>query len=217
MLYFANPSSANIRGAMRQRTIGCIATPKSGRDRVRPGVIWCADNGCFASGYPGDDAWWQWLVQHRFRRNCAFAVAPDIVGDAEATFARSSPWLPRIRRLDIPAAFVIQDGQEDVPVVWGRFDVMFIGGSTEFKLGEVARELTAEAVARRKKVHMGRVNSRKRLRYARDIGCSTADGTYMAFGPDKNLVRMLRWIDEVNSEPSNIGQFSPLNGRSTSH
>jgi hypothetical protein len=45
-----------------------------------------------------------------------------------------------------------------------------------------------------KGTHMGRVNSNRRLQYAATIGCDSADGTYLAFGPDQNLPRLLWWL-----------------------
>ena len=48
---------------------------------------------------------------------------------------------------------------------------------------------------------MGRVNSERRYRYAADIGCDSADGTYLTFGPDQNLPRLMAWIrseDQMN-------------------
>ncbi len=70
----------------------------------------------------------------------------------------------------------------------------------EWKTGEVARAITDEARRRGVWVHMGRVNSWARLRYARQTGCDSADGTYLAFGPSKNLPKLLRWLDEVNDQ-----------------
>jgi hypothetical protein len=78
--------------------------------------------------------------------------------------------------------------------------VLFLGGDTVWKLGEHARALTTEARQRGKWVHMGRVNSYKRLKYAHDIGCQSADGTYVAFGPDINLPKCLEWVRRVNTE-----------------
>ena len=152
--------------------IDCIVTPKQG-NKI-PADAWiCADNGVFGKGYPGDDAWWAWLQ-----------TIP-----AE---------LPKIRGLGIPAAYVAQDGQESLPVPWDEFDVLFVGGSTDWKLGKHARRLVADAKARGKWVHMGRVNSEKRLRYAKFIGCDSADGTYIAFGPDVNLPDVLAWVRAVD-------------------
>ena len=200
MQYFANPSTASVRDAMRRGELGMIATPKQG-NRLPAGVEWCADNGCFGKGYPGDDAWLAWLETYSAeeRSRCRFAVAPDVVGDAAATLERSTPWLDRIRALGYPPAFVAQNGAEHVGVPWDAFDVLFIGGDTEWKLGGHARELVAEARARGKGVHMGRVNSRNRLRYADAIGCDSSDGTFIAFGPDINLPYITAWLRDLNA------------------
>lgn len=148
---------------------------------------------------PGDEAWFAWLKSLPADR-CAFAVAPDVVGDASATLERSAPWLPKIRALGIPAAFVAQDGLEHLTAPWDAFDVLFVGGSTEWKLGAAASALVAEAKRRGKSIHLGRVNSLRRLQYAKAIGCDSADGTYITFGPDKNLPRVLQWVRVVNDQ-----------------
>lgn len=194
----ANPCGPETIAAMKSRELGFIDTPAQGNKRPA-GVIWCADNGCFGKGYPGDAAWLAWLTRNAADTGtCLFATAPDVVGDAIGTLRRSLPWLPSIRSLGYLAAFVAQDGLENLPapwaIPWGEFDVLFIGGSTEWKLGPAARELTREAKARGKKVHMGRVNSLRRFRYAEAIGCDSVDGTYLVFGPRTNLPKLLGWM-----------------------
>lgn len=121
------------------------------------------------------------------------------MGDAAATIELSRPWLPKIRALGYPAAFVAQDGQEGLPVPWDEFDVLFVGGSTDWKLGPHARDLAREAKARAKRVHVGRVNSERRWRYCEasypfGLGADSVDGTFLTFGPDTNLPRLLAWI-----------------------
>lgn len=193
MIYFANPSTERVRAAMRAGLLGCITTPAQG-NLVPEGSAWCADNGVFGSGYPGDDAWLSWLASRPWPKNrCMFVTAPDVVGDAWRTLSRSVPFLPRIRQLGYPAAFVSQDGIEDTEIPWDAFDALFIGGSDDHKLGPVAVELVNVARSHGKWVHMGRVNSRKRFEYARDLGCDSVDGTFLAFGPDVNLDELLSW------------------------
>jgi hypothetical protein len=200
VLYLANPSTPEVRAAMDTSTIGCIITPKQGNRRPA-GVVWCADNGCFGKGYPGDDEWFGWLQRNADHAStCLFAVAPDVVGDAAATYARSLPWLPQIRELGYPAAYVAQDGQETFTPPWDEFDVLLIGGTTDWKLGRHARHLATEAKARGKWVHMGRVNSERRYRYAHAIGCDSADGTYITFGPDTNLPKVQTWIRGLDQQ-----------------
>lgn len=199
VLYFANPcGSQRVSDAMTSGMLGFIDTPAQGNKRPH-GVVWVADNGCFGKGYPGDEAWLSWLAAMN-PEGCMFATAPDVVGDAAATLERSVPFLPKIRALGYPAALVAQDGLEDLDVPWDAFDVLFIGGSTEWKLGAAARRLTAEAKHREKWVHMGRVNSLKRYRYAQAIGCDSVDGTYLTFGPDENLPKLLWWARSVRMQ-----------------
>lgn len=180
--------------------LGLLNTPANSYVRD-PEWAWAADNGCFnARTYAGDDRWWAWL-EAQVDDRCLFATAPDVVGDATATLDRSAPWLPRIRALGVPAAFVAQDGLEHQPVPWDMFDVLFIGGSTEWKLGPRAADLAYRARDLGKRVHLGRVNSYRRLRHASAIGAHTADGTYLAFGPTTNLPKLTRWLDQLATTP----------------
>lgn len=201
MLYLANPSTQRVRDAMTAGLVGCIDSPPQG-NRPVPGAWWAGDNAVYGKGWPGEQAWWAW-VRQRVQvepERCLFVVAPDVVADAAATLARSRPWLHRVRALGVPVAFVIQDGAEAPGMVpWGEFDVLFIGGSTDWKLGPEAAALVREALARGLRVHMGRVNSARRYAYAQLLGCHTCDGTYVAFGPDENLPKVIRWGDDLLS------------------
>lgn len=206
MRYFVNPSNPEIRAAMAAHPdkFGAIVTPRQG-NRVPPGVAWCADNGCFGDGYPGEDAWWAWLQAKlgdaEQTERCAFAVAPDVVADHAATLERSLPWLPRIRELGVPAAWVLQDGATLETVPWDLFDVLFVGGSTAFKLGDVAAGIVWEAAALGYPVHMGRVNSEVRIRYAQLIGCTSVDGTYLTFRPSRGLRDVLdAWMPALERD-----------------
>lgn len=196
MIYLANPCGPAVIDAMRAGTLGYIDTPAQGNKRPE-GVTWCADNGAFSNRF-NEARWWAFLEKNAHDAGtCLFAVAPDVVGDAKATLARSLPWLPKIRELGYPAAFVAQDGIGDTEIPWDEFDALFIGGSTDFKMGPEVPPLIAEAKQRGKHVHAGRVNSGKRYRYFRDLGCDTADGTYLTFGPTVNLPRLLGWLAEM--------------------
>jgi hypothetical protein len=185
---------------MRAGLLGTIATPAQG-NRIDTTTAWCADNGCFGNGYPGDTGYLGWLASMKpIAHRCAFAVAPDIPFDMTASLQRSWPMLHRIREAGYPVALAAQNGAESICLPWNSFDVLFLGGDTAWKLGLAAQVLTRHARAHGKQVHMGRVNSLKRLRYAHHIGCTSADGTYLTFGPDQNLPRLLGWLREVNDQ-----------------
>jgi hypothetical protein len=194
--YFANPTRV-ARPAMPAGRLGAIVTPKQG-NRLPDVQFWIADNGCFGQGYPGDTRWMSWLRELPYdRASCEFATAPDVVGDAAATLTRSVPWLEPIRAAGYPAAFVAQDGLTIAATPWDEFDVLFLGGSTSWKLGPDARALAEHARELSKRVHCGRVNSWKRLAYVESIGCTSADGTYLTYGPDMNLPKLLAWLDRL--------------------
>jgi hypothetical protein len=201
-MYLANPcSDDSVAAAMGRGDLGFIDTPAQGNKRPE-GVQWIADNGCFSDRWD-ETKWWRFLVANAHAADtCLFAVAPDVVGDAWRTHIKSLPWLPKIRKLGYKAAYVAQDGIERWPMMpWDDFDVLFIGGTTEFKLGPVARDLVAEAKRRGKWVHMGRVNSERRWLYAQAIGCDSVDGTYLTFGPKTNLPALLAWGRNVHQLP----------------
>jgi len=207
MLYLATPSSPLVRQVMNDGWLGCMTTPAQGQT-VPDGAMWAADNGRFGKGWPGLDLWFAWLsvmVKRHGTARCLFALAPDVPFDAEGTLAESLPWLPRIRQLGVPAAFAAQDGCEELGVPWGQFDVLFLAGTTEWKLGPSAERLARHATDLGKPVHMGRVNSWRRFALAEWFGCSTADGTYLKFGPDVNLPRLLRYCAHVAAQPSLLG------------
>lgn len=220
MIYFGNPSTTAIRDAMATGSLSCIVTPKQG-NKIPAGTLCCIDNGCGpgkdgrpGAGYIGDENYLHMLrvmaddlipeYTDPDQTRALFAVCPDVLGDAEATLRRAetSGMLAWIRELNYPVALVAQNGLEDLVVPWDDFDALFIGGDTAWKLGPAARGLVGEARRRDKWVHMGRVNSLRRLRYAAAIGCDSADGTYLAFGPDTNLPSVQGWLRDVNGQGS---------------
>lgn len=197
MIYLATSNSPAIREAVASGLIGRLCTPQGGS----PPTVgeWGADSGCFTLGdrfsLEKYLAWLRRLAPYASR--CHFAPAPDVVADHAATLARSLPVLPTIRALGYPAALVGQDGATPETMPWGEFDVLFLGGSTEWKLGPEARALCSEARRRGIPIHVGRVNSRKRYLYSRDtLAATSADGTYLSFGPTVNLPQVISWGQE---------------------
>lgn len=171
MEYFATASGPKVHERMDDGTLCQITTPAAG-NAVRKSVRrWCADNAVFANKYPGDAKYLAWLGRRAWAAGrCTFAVAPDVVGDAVATLARSMPMFDRIRAAGFPVALAFQDGLDRRWTPWDCFDVAFIGGSTDWKLGQQAEALAWEARCRGKWVHMGRVNSALRVARAVAMG-----------------------------------------------
>jgi hypothetical protein len=137
-------------------------------------IMWGADNGAF-SGFKEDK--YLRMLERLSNKNCKFVTAPDVVGNAEETLKLFHKWKSVIKKHNLPIALVGQDGLENLEIPWNEFQGFFIGGSTEWKLSEQVRRLINIAKHKNKWVHMGRVNSVRRIRYAMEIGCDSIDGT----------------------------------------
>jgi hypothetical protein len=207
MIYLTGASNGDTMDIAYAANLGLMLNPAS---RYKPAVhlpnypIWAADNGCFSQGDRFEIAsWLRWLdTLLPWRQKCLFVVAPDRFDPsgmwqgqsiARATLDRSLPTIPAIRERGYKVALVAQNGLEDIDIPWDAFDALFIGGDTSWKLSPMALMIAREAKALGKHVHMGRVNSAKRYRAAAQIGCDSADGTYIKYGPDVNLAKMLKW------------------------
>jgi hypothetical protein len=193
VIYYANPSTEPIRDEMARGRLGCIVTPYQGNVTFPDEWDVIADNGCFSGKWTAQ-RWWRWLLEQP--RSIRFAVCPDVFdpsGPCHApTLERWHEWAPKMERHGFTPAFVCQVGAtpDSVPDA----PVLFLGGTTEWKLGPVAEAITRKAKAEGRWVHMGRVNSWRRLDLAAYWGCDSVDGTYLTFGPDVNLPRLLRWM-----------------------
>lgn len=187
---------------MGQAGLGFILTPNMGNRMPEQGP-WAADTGCFTDKVPFDlDRYLWWLWERRAQADrCLFATAPDVVGDMAATLRRGRHILPCLRGLGYPAALVAQNGIDGATLDWDSFDVLFVGGDDAFKLAESTYALVAEAKQRGKRCHMGRCNSAQRFRAARLGQYDSADGTFLAFGPDANWPRLQRWLAEADQQP----------------
>lgn len=203
-------------GAAHLHAIGLLVQPGNTLSaKVGKFPFWAADNGAFTKvstfsptrfmAMLRRDA----LVEHI--STCRFVVAPDvlrvmpsgkILADAKATLQQYPAWAKRIEAAGFPVALVAQDGLENMldVVPWDHIDCLFVGGSTEWKLGRGARRCVEMARARGKTTHMGRVNSYRRLRVASSWGIDTADGTFLSYAPDMNLTRLLGWLRKVNRD-----------------
>lgn len=182
--------------------------------------------------------WLEFMADKTEPHQRLWASAPDVVGDAAGTLKRSTPFLAEIRKRGFPAAFVAQNFAGNLP--WDEFDVLFLGGVIEcpsclyvwplevkrthriqrcplcyhamyeWKLSPAAQDLTLEAKARGKTVHMGRVSSEMRIVYAVHAGVDSADGTYLLKGPDINLSKLLGWLDAIDRIDDKPGLFQVL-------
>jgi len=182
-----------VRDHGHHPNLGVLSSPRRVYvDAPEAGYAWAADNDAYNKAYT-DEKFVTMLDKIHGLDGCLFVVCPDAVGDAEATLELFHWWLPRVEECDQPVAFVVQDGVENHPVPYHLIDAVFIGGTTEFKMGPVAAEIAREARRRGKHLHMGRVNTRRRIRYARSLGCDTIDGTNFSMFRRTHLPWALTW------------------------
>lgn len=192
-MLFVSGATATVERHRAHAHLGRMMRPGNGN---RPDELpWVIDNGAYA-GFDETD-WWKLVTGLAGSSGCLWVVAPDVVADADATRALYDIWEPRIRALGFPVAFVAQDGQTPESVPWDRLECLFIGGTTEFKMGQMARRLAGQAKRRGKLVHMGRVNSITRMRYAYDIGCDSVDGSSFSKYPDRWIPWGLRALERI--------------------
>ena len=155
------------------------------------------DNGAF-SGF--DPVAFERML-HRFRgeTGCVFVTCPDVVGDAVATIELWREWSPVIRRYGYRPAWVAQDGVTNALIP--RCDVVFVGGSTEFKESRQVHNLCAYAKARGVWVHWGRVNSKRRFRLAMEAGADSVDGSGFSMYPDTRIPMLEKWTAQIKQTP----------------
>jgi hypothetical protein len=136
-----------------------------------PNGMPCAfDNGAFLRWVPED--YIQMLIIARDKEiKPLWVVLPDVVGDARRTLRLWYTWEPIVRAFGFPLAFACQDGCEPEDVPRGA-SCCFIGGNTEWKLTNAAR---FKGVC--DWLHVGRVNSAGRLKWAESIGADSIDGS----------------------------------------
>lgn len=152
-------------------------------------VPWAADNDAFNEFHA--ERFEAMLDRLAGVPNCMWVAAPDVVGDADATLAMFDQWQPVIAARGFPVALVLQDGMTVADVSWDQIDAVFVGGSTEWKMSAAAHTIVIEARRRGLRVHMGRVNTRRRIKLAKSWGCDSVDGTASARFTNTHLPWML--------------------------
>ena len=176
MMLLVSGATATIREYADDPNIGHLLTPGNGNNESvwGTGLPVAGDNECFNKlNKPAFVA----MLKMMCGRNVLWVACPDVVANAKASLLRFQMWEPVLEYYDLPIAFVAQDGQEDLPVPWDRIRCLFIGGSTEWKLGYHAARLIREAKNRGKWVHIGRVNTQGRERLFDALGADSTDGS----------------------------------------
>lgn len=162
--------------------LGHLYSP-GGQRGPHPWLPYALDNGRFgawANGTAWRESAWRALLE--WARNSGQAprwvLVPDVVADPAATLAEWRRWAPVAAAYGWPLAFAAQDGHrvEDVP---SDANVVFLGGTTDWK-----RQAIRPWCERFPRIHVGRINTHRWLRYCAAAGAESVDGTgWLRAGP----------------------------------
>jgi hypothetical protein len=134
------------------------------------------------------------LDTHRARAaDVRWVACPDVVGDWRATRARFGGWRAKIERAGYRVAYVIQDGQPPDEVPWDSIAAVFVGGTDRGKHSREAFLACGEAKERGLLVHVGRVNSVRRVRNFFGVMNSFDGLSYSKFARVK-LPPVIQWL-----------------------
>jgi len=129
--------------------------------------------------------------------NADWVVAPDIVEGGAASLELSLSWLRYVQSETTRVLIAVQDGvvHNDIAAYLKQDVGIFIGGSTPWKLatlgywGDLGRRCNCW-------VHVGRVNSMRRIRLCAVAGAHSFDGTSVTKFPS-TLPRLHRAVVET--------------------
>lgn len=141
---------------------------------------WCIDNGAwsaFTQGHAFNGTAFVEVYQ-RLGPGADFVVLPDIVAGGSRSLAFSLSWRDRLGAPLCPLLLAVQDGMNvaDVAELVEPALGIFVGGTTEWKeatlpqWGELAHHRGAY-------LHVGRVNSARRVALCAMAGADSIDGT----------------------------------------
>jgi len=176
--------------------LGRLVTPRSrhGLADTDGRMDWACDNDAFAAWDHDRFVSMLEAVHDAPKTRLRFVACPDVVADWPATIQRFRDWYAAVRAVG-PVAIVLQDGATASSVPWDHIDAVFVGGSTEWKMGRDAEALILEAKYLDKWVHVGRVNSWRRMKWARSLNVDSVDGTTWARFTDTYLWRDLARLE----------------------
>jgi len=173
-----SPSQPCAQFPSSVQELGCqvkqLLTPLTSFLRQKEHDEFAIDNGAFA-GFKARDFLTLLERENSARHLCKFVVVPDVVGDARRTLEVFDHW--KYQLSGWPLALAAQDGIDNLPIPWKQIQAIFIGGSTAFKMGDVAKRVIRAAQALGKWVHVGRVNTPGRFEYFDSMAVDSIDGT----------------------------------------
>jgi hypothetical protein len=197
MIYMIGDPNGATQRLIRKHPehFGALVTPTR---TSRATGITALDNGAWA--HRDDPDWWrttgetQWLAA-RGAYDWLFVVMPDVVADADATLERYLRYRGEMDERGLPMALALQNGMTSKAIAHLCPAFLFLGGTTEWKLATLP--LLAEfAHATNRWLHVGRVNTIRRLWLCASYGVHSCDGTGLARYPREVLKRLMPFFQQ---------------------
>lgn len=181
MYLFVSGATTTVNEYIHNKYLGKYLTPRANCNKIylnetlKQNCLFGADNDCYNSFHK---ARYEKMIEILPRvPSLKYVTVPDVVEDFEKTIKLFDEWYYILKNEKLPLAFVLQDNMPINYIPFDKIEALFIGGSTEYKLSDEVANIVSIAKNKNKWVHMGRVNSKKRIRYAHSIGCDSFDGT----------------------------------------
>jgi len=178
MAYATSTGTRRNIEAMRAHGISLLITPTN--TKAWPGMRYAIDNGAFGAWQSGREwAARPWLdLLRQYGERAEWSVLPDIVHGGVESLALSLRYLQQVRKMAPLHLIAVQDGMtaDDIRPHVGERVGIFVGGSTEWKerslpvWGRLASETGCY-------LHVGRVNTNRRIKLCAMAGADSFDGT----------------------------------------
>lgn len=186
------------------RYVGRLLSPALHNTKLFTQFYTGIDNACFNAARWNERSWLNMLLKYSSHASHAKWVAlPDVVGDAKETYIRFQRYLLRVRGLGYKIALVLQDGVKGEDIPWNDLHAVFIGGTDAFKESNEAMALCYAARGKNKLIHVGRVNTERRLKHFIDV-MDSFDGLSYSYYSKAHLPRLLKRLEEYGRSTSTM-------------
>lgn len=210
--YVGQTASRKLVAELTSLGIGEAVQPDEFPPKRTP---WFLDNGAFKlwkNQLPFDGEGFLRVVEVASSHSVApdFIVVPDLVAD-QCSLQYSLGWVPKLKGSGV-LALVVQDGMTTEQVedcIPDSVGVLFVGGTAQWKL-DTAHQWTILAHRLGRRCHVGRVGSKRRAQWAREIDADSIDSCTPLFSADN----LRRWLSGLK-EPYQPGLFGPITPKHT--
>jgi hypothetical protein len=178
---------------------------------IQDGGWWMLDNGAFSKVGFKEHYWldWlEWMSGFDIQDKCICVVVPDVVGDAKKTLELFIEYNDTPKKMGYRTGLATQWGMKKEQLPWDDFDILFIGGPDDHKMGLDAAYLIEEGLKRDKHIHVGRVNTAFRL--MKFWHCHTWDGTALTIKPEKYESIIIKGVLDVIKKKNDMRQLPML-------